>query len=73
MRAIQIDWDGTHVPDDFRKLPPGTYLVQFVEATHELTAEEEAGIIEALDDLDAGHAVPYEEAMRELRAGLPSE
>ena len=68
VRAIQIDWDGKHVPKAFRRLPPGTYLIQFVEDIHKLTPEEDAGIREALDDLEAGHGIPYDEAMRELRA-----
>jgi hypothetical protein len=73
LRAIQIDWDGTHMPEELRQLPPGTYLVQFVDDIHELTPEEDAGLREALDDLEAGHFVSYEDAMRELRAGLSSE
>jgi hypothetical protein len=71
VRAIQIDWDGAHVPEAFRKLPPGRYIVEYVEEIDELTPEEAAGIMEALDDLDAGHFVSYEDAMREIRAGLP--
>jgi len=71
VRAIQIDWDGAQVPEAFRKLPPGRYIVEYVEEIDQLTPDEEAGLMEALDDLDAGHEVPYEEAMRELRAGLP--
>ena len=73
LRAIQIDWDGTHLPEGLRLLPPGTYLVQFVEDIHELPPEEDAGIREALDSIEAGHGIPYEEAMRELRAKYPSE
>jgi hypothetical protein len=70
LRAVAIDWDGTHLPEELRLLPPGTYLVSFVEDIHELTPKEEAGILEAMDDLEAGHGIPYEEAMRELRARI---
>ena len=70
-----IEWDGKNVPEDLRQLPPGRYLVgpAYELWDEELTPEEDAGIRAALDDLDAGHEIPYEEAMRELRAGLPSE
>jgi hypothetical protein len=70
-----IEWDGKNIPADLRQLPPGRYLVgpAYELWDEELTPEEDAGIRAALDDLDAGHEIPYEEAMRELRAGLPSE
>ena len=68
-----IEWDGTHVPEELRKPPPGRYLVETMDDVVELSPEEDAGIREALDDLEASNAVPYEGAMRELRAGLPSE
>jgi hypothetical protein len=71
--ATIIEWDGTHVPEDLRKLPPGRYVIEYVEELDELTPGEDAGIRAALDDLEAGHGIPYEEAMRELRAGPPSE
>ena len=70
LRGVAIDWDGTHLPDELRLVPPGAYLVTFVEDIHELTPEEEAGILEAMDDIEAGHGIPYEEAMRELRARI---
>jgi len=70
LRAVAIDWDGTHLPDELRLLPPGTYIVTFVEDIHKLTPEEEAGILEAMDDVEAGRGIPYEEVMRELRARL---
>ena len=73
MRATIIEWDGTQLPEELRKLPPGRYVIEYVEELDELTPEEDAGIRAALDDLEAGHEISYEEAMRELRAGLPSE
>lgn len=74
LQAIVIEWDGTHVPKGLRELPPGQYLVSVVDDdVTDLTPEEDAGIRAALDDLEAGHFVPYEEAMRELRAGLDAE
>jgi hypothetical protein len=72
LRAVQIDWDGTHLPKELRLLPPGTYVVQFVEDIHELTPEEDAGIRAAMDDIEAGHGIPYEEVIRELRSRYPA-
>ena len=76
MRPTIIEWDGIHVPEELRQLPPGRYLIGSAYELwdeDELTPEEDAGIRAALDDLDAGHGIPYEEAMRQIRAGLPSE
>jgi hypothetical protein len=70
LRAVAIDWDGTHLPEELRLLPPGTYVVTYVGDIHELTPEEAAGILEAMDDIEAGHGIPSEEVMRELRARL---
>lgn len=69
VRATIIDWDGENLPEGLRLLSPGAYLVEQVEDVRELTPEEEAGIMEALDDLDAGHGIPLEQALREIRAG----
>jgi len=35
--AILIEWDGTHLPEGLRQLPPGRYLVEYVEELDELT------------------------------------
>ena len=70
LRAIQIDSDGTNLPEGLRLLPPGTYVVTFVDDIHELTPEEEAGILQAMDDIEAGHGIPLEEARQEIKARL---
>lgn len=59
-----IEWDGSHIPEELRGLPPGRYLVEPLSAP--LTAQEEQGIREALEDLDAGRGIPFEDAMSEL-------
>jgi hypothetical protein len=33
-----------------------------------MTEEEEAGVLLALDEVDAGHVIPLEDVIRELRA-----
>jgi predicted transcriptional regulator len=67
MLETVIDWDGTHLPGELRELPPGRYVVTPIEEDEELTEEEEAGILAALDELDAGLGRDAEEVMEELR------
>lgn len=68
MRATLIDWDGTHVPEDLRKLPPGRYLVSDPYRDDEITEEEEAGVLLAIEEMEAGHVIPLEDVIREIRA-----
>jgi hypothetical protein len=63
-----IEWDGSHVPDELRALPPGRYVVEPLSAP--LTAGEMQGIRDAMDELDAGLGIPFEEVMRELEGDL---
>lgn len=75
MRPIMIEWDGENVPRELQQLPPGRYLVG---PGHELWDEddltpEEAGIQLALDQVEAGEVIPFEEAMRQLRSELASD
>jgi hypothetical protein len=74
LRPIVIEWDGTHVPEDLRKLPPGRYLVSDPYwDDDEITEEEEAAVMEGLADLEAGRVLPYEEVIRELRSRYASD
>jgi len=74
MRATIINWDGTNLPEELHRLPPGQYVVEVVDDhggdITELTPEEDAGIRLALDQVEAGQFVPYDVAMRKLRARL---
>jgi hypothetical protein len=73
VRPIFIEWDGTNVPKELQKLPPGSYLIgpaYEMWDEDELTPEEEAGIEHALAQVEAGEVIPYEEAMRQIRAEL---
>lgn len=64
LNSTLIDWDGRHVPEELRQLPPGRYVVEPV--TVPLTVEEEDGICDALDALDAGRSASFEDVMNEL-------
>ena len=71
MRATIIEWDGTNVPEELRHLPPGRYIVDPVENMedlNDLTEEEDAGIRHALDQADAGLAIPLEDAIGQIRS-----
>jgi hypothetical protein len=69
LRATLIDWDGTHVPKELQELPPGRYLVSDPYwDDDEMTEEEEAGILLAIDEIEAGQGMPLEEAIREIKA-----
>ena len=71
MKPKVIDWDGSHIPEELRRLPPGRYAVEPIDQPSPLTPEEEAGILAGLDQLDAGGGIPLADVVREIRSGLP--
>lgn len=66
-----IDWDGTHIPEALRELPPGRYAVEPIDALPSLTPEEDTGILLGLDQLDAGRGIPLADVVREIRGASP--
>jgi hypothetical protein len=70
-----IEWDGARLPDELkdllpdqlRDLPAGQYVIEPVEDDLDLTPDERAGILEAMDDLDQGRGIPFDAVKRELR------
>lgn len=70
MENVVIEWDGTEVPLALRDLPPGRYLVESLDESFTLTRDEEAGLMRAMDALDAGDGRPLDEVLsRALVAG----
>jgi len=61
-----IDWDGRNLPEQLRDLPPGQYVLEPLEATQPLSAEEEDGLLAALKELDTGRGIPLAEVGRNL-------
>ena len=61
-----LNWNGKDVPAELKDLPAGQYAIEALD--HELTPEEEQGLIDGLDELDRGETIPHEEVMRDLRA-----
>jgi predicted transcriptional regulator len=64
-----IRWDGSHVPEELRSLPPGRYAIESVDQVETLSEEEEAGILAGLTDLDAGKGIPLSDVVREIIRG----
>lgn len=62
-----IVWDGRHVPEELRKLPPGWYAVEPVDRVPALTEEEDQGIVAALAQLDAGRGILLADVLDDLR------
>ncbi|MGH7774298.1 MAG: hypothetical protein ACREQA_18895 [Candidatus Binatia bacterium] len=65
-----IEWDGSHIPEELKRLPPGRYAIESVDQVATLTEEEEAGILAGLNELDAGRGIPLADVVREIRSGL---
>lgn len=72
MKPKVIEWDGTHVPEALRELPPGRYVIEPIDHVSPLTLEEEDGILDALDALDAGRGAPLADLVRQIRGGAAS-
>jgi hypothetical protein len=66
-----IEWDGSRVPEELRKLPPGRYAIESIDEVPPLTEAEEAGLLAALDELDAGKGIPLADVVREIRGHAP--
>lgn len=54
MKKAVIDWDGEHLPEQLKKVPPGRYCLEAVSRRSGLDAERERGLEQALQQLDAG-------------------
>ena len=66
MEPKVIHWDGTQIPEGLRDLPPGRYAVEPINPP-DLTEEEEAGLLAALNELDAGRGIPLVDVVRVIR------
>ncbi len=65
-----LEWNGRDVPDELRELPPGRYVVESAEHAPELSPDEEADLIAAVDEADRGEGVTLDEARRRIDATL---
>ncbi len=70
MEPKVIEWDGSHVPEELRNLPPGRYAIESVDRVGILTEEEEAGVLSRLTELDAGKVITLADAIETIKRGL---
>jgi hypothetical protein len=61
-----IRWNGRDLPAELKDLPAGDYAVQPAEDVVALTQEEEAGLVAALESLQAGKGVAHEEVRKRV-------
>jgi len=68
-----LQWDGTHLPEELRSLPPGRYAIEPIDHPPALNDEEEEGIAGALDEVDASRGIPFGDVLRKIRGGSHRE
>jgi hypothetical protein len=71
MASHVLHWNGKDLPEELRKLRPGRYVVEDADEAPELSAEEEADVERALDEIDRGEAegwASWEDVSTELDA-----
>jgi hypothetical protein len=56
-----IDWNGSDVPEELRRLPAGRYVVEPLDESPALSPDDEAGLIRALESLRAGRGLDHEQ------------
>lgn len=72
MAPIVIEWDGNQVPEELRKLPPGRYAIESIDELPRLTEAEQTGVLDGLNELDAGKGIPLADVVREIRGSTPA-
>ena len=65
-----MSWNGDDLPDELRDLPAGRYVVTPVDAVAELSAEEDAGLEQALSSLRAGEGTDHQDVRNRIAAKL---
>lgn len=65
MNPKVIEWDGVHLPEGLRNLPAGQYAIEPLVVS--LSEDEDAGISEGLNELDAGRGIPLADVLQEIR------
>lgn len=65
-----LHWNGKDLPEELRDLPAGRYVVESVDDAPALSAEEEAGLRDAMHALDAGRGRSLEDVRCTIDAVL---
>jgi hypothetical protein len=61
-----IDWNGSDVPEALRRLPAGRYVVERLDEAPALSAEDEAGLIRALESLRSARGLDHEQVRERI-------
>ena len=65
-----MSWNGDDLPDELRDLPAGRYVVTPVDEARELSAEEDAGLQQAMSSLRAGEGLDHEDVRNRIATKL---
>lgn len=68
--SVLVNWNGKELPEELRELPSGRYVLESVDKLLDLTPDEEAGLDEAAQSLDAGEGLSLDEVKRRLQGIL---
>jgi hypothetical protein len=66
-----VDWDGEHLPEQLKELPPGRYVLTEVDEAVTLSNEEEDGLRDALRAVGAGQGRSLAEVRGAVERILP--
>ena len=68
--AVIVNWNGVDVPEEFKALKKGRYVLVPIDEPPELTEEQEAGLEAALASVRAGQGLSRDEAYAKVKASL---
>lgn len=67
MKRPVIIWDGEHLPTGLQNVPPGRYALEAADSPEPLTDDQERGIVEAMDQIDAGQGRSLQDVIDTIR------
>ena len=68
--AVIVNWNGVDVPEEFKALKKGRYVLVPIDEPPELTEEQDAGLEAALASVHAGQGLSRDEAYAKVKASL---
>ncbi len=63
-----VTWNGQDLPEELRSLPAGRYVIEPVDEAPHLSAEEEAGLEEAIESMRDGQGIDGDEVRARIDA-----
>ena len=70
--AVIVNWNGVDVPEEFKALKKGRYVLVPIDEPPELTEEQEAGLEDAIDSIEAGEGMALDDAIARAWASVQS-